>query len=125
MDPSPIVTATDFNVVLNGGAFGVLVFLAIFLMKNIPKWINDHLDTVKKLAETHKEEAKDQQVMFASQLAAERAMCDRHHENVLLKLEQSNNTTLAAFTSIEKSIDKHHEFAVATMMSLKEQAKQS
>lgn len=119
MDPASMSEET-FKVVLQGGSFAVLVAIAFFMIRNIPLWVKDHLETVKNLVDTHKQEAKQQQDMFAVQLAAERAMCDRHHENVILKLEQSNNTTLAAFQSIEKSIDKHHEFAVATMAAMNE-----
>jgi ABC-type nickel/cobalt efflux system permease component RcnA len=118
--PVQDMTEESFKLVTQGGSFAVLVFIALFLIRNIPKWITDHLDTVKELAKIHKEEAKAQQDMFALQLAAERAMCDRHHENVIQKLEQSNNNTLTAFQTIEKSINQHHEFAVATLMGLKD-----
>lgn len=123
MDPVSSMSEETFKVVLQGGSFAVLVAIAFFMMKSIPAWINAHLQTVTDLAKTHKEEATSQQDMFAKQLAVERAMCDRHHENVLLKLEQSNATTLAAFQSMEKSIDKHHEFAVATMAALQDSKK--
>lgn len=123
MDPA--MTEQTFNLVLNGGAFGVLVFIAFFLIRNIPQWIKDHLATVEKIAEVHAKEAKNQQDMFALQLSAERAISDRHHENVIDKLEQSNANTLTAFQSIEKSIYQHHEYAVAAINAMKDSAKRS
>jgi hypothetical protein len=99
------VTETIINLGFNGGAFGVLVVIAIFLMRNLPKWIEDHMQTLQNIAKTHKEEVEIGQRIFSKELAVERSMCDRHHDNVIKNLEKSNENVVRAFDKIDTKLD--------------------
>lgn len=92
----------------NGGAFAVLVVIAFFLMRHLPRWITDHLTTMQSIASVHKEEVVEIRDTFVSELKAERQMCDRHHENLMGKLEKSNENTARAFDKVVESLDRHH-----------------
>lgn len=89
----------------NGGAFGVLVIIAMFLMRHLPKWIADHLSTMQSIASIHKDEVCEIRDTFVSELKAERAMCDRHHENLVNRLEKSNENTARAFDKVVDALN--------------------
>lgn len=106
------------NVGFNGGAFGVLVIIAVWLMKNLPKWFSAHLETVKDIASINAQTIERNADRYAKELQAERDQCQKHNDRVIMQLESSNATTLKAFEAVGQRIADHHNFAVQQMANL-------
>lgn len=99
----------------NGGCFLILSYIAFFLIRNIPKWIQDHLDTMKAVAEIHKKEMDEINACFSRELAAEREIASRQVDRMYETLERHNTATMRAFEVVDHRVEA---LASATNMQL-------
>lgn len=126
-DPTPITPSVFdsvehlLNPTANVGAFGVLLVIAVFMIRNLPRWIDQHFASMKELTSEHRREVREAGQLFASELKAEREQCDRHHQHVISHLESSNAANLKALENIGQRIADHHNFAVAQLATIQRQ----
>ncbi len=74
------------NVMLQGGAFAVLVVVTSWLMYWIPKWVSIAAENHRLASQTHLDVAKefraalaDLTASFVAEQKAARDVCERHH----------------------------------------------
>jgi hypothetical protein len=119
MEPavSPIVDSV-INPAANLSATAILGVIAFFLIRNLPKWIDQHFVALKTLALEHRQEVNEAGIRFATELRAEREQRDRHHSHVIAQIEISNANNLRAYENIDKRVAANHEYAVALAAKL-------
>lgn len=116
--PNNPMTETLINLGFNGGAFGVLLVIAMYLMRNIPKWIDSHLATIKDISVVHKEETLAAQAMYTREAEKQREQCHTENERMVSLVEKSNSATLKAFEAVGQRIADHHNWGVQAMSDM-------
>lgn len=96
------------------GAFGVLVYIVYWTLKNVPRWMEDnrklretemlaretvaqaHRDSVARVAQAHQQSMRELIDRHDTHINRDREECERRHRELLLATEQRHKEQMEA-----------------------------
>jgi hypothetical protein len=100
----PEVSASVFNLVVNGGAMAILAYLAVYL---IPKWMDSTGKAFSELVTT-----------FKNEQVYEREMCAKQFNGIMEVLKSNQESLNRTLTAVQAQIEQHQKFSEIAVSKL-------